>query len=150
VKYLPGMKEELFQIKLDETGKRLLMRINFWARLLYIFSLITCIFDFILAWIVFTSFSKYSSGINSSFLTLILRLDIFFLVLYAVLLPAQAYYFLVFTGKSRKAMQYEDSTGFNYSFKWLLRHAVIAAILFSLNSIWGLFNVIREIYFLNY
>jgi len=150
VKYLPGMKEELFEIKLDETGRNLLVRISRWTRFLYICSLLTCIFDFIVAGIIFNSFSKYSSGINSSFLTFILRLDILFLVTYAVLLPLQAYYFFVFSGKSRKSMQYEDSIGFNQSFKWLLRHAVIAAILFCLNSIWGFFNVIRETYFLNY
>lgn len=142
------MKEELFEIKLDETGKRLLLRVNFWARFLYVCTLLTCVFDLINAYLGIKSFFKNADGYND-YLKFSVSLNIIFLTIYAVLLPIQAYYFLSFSRNARKAIRYEDSIGFNNSFKWLLKHVITASILFTLNSIWIFVINIREISLMN-
>lgn len=148
MKYLPGMKEELFQIKLDETGKKLLTRISRWASFLYICCVLTCIFDLINAYLAIKAFLKYSDGYED-YMKFSVSFNIIFLIIYAVLLPIQAYYFLSFSRKARKAIQYEDSFSFNNSFKWLLKHVIIAIILFTLNSIWAFLITIREFSLMN-
>lgn len=142
------MNEELFEIKLDETGKKLLTRISRWASILYICCVLTCIFDLINAYLGIKSFLKYADKYDD-YMRFSVSFNIIFLIIYAVLLPMQAYYFLSFSRNARKAMQYEDSIGFNSSFKWLLKHIIIASILFTLNSIWAFVYSIREFYFSN-
>ena len=138
------MKEELFEIKLDENGKKLLIRISRWAGLLYICCVLTCVFDLFNAYLGIKSFLKNVDGYND-YLKFSVSFNIIFLIIYAVLLPIQAYYFISFSRKARKAIQYEDSIGFNHSFQWLLKHVITASILFTLNSIWILVINIREI-----
>ncbi len=142
------MNEELFETKLDENGKKLLIRINRWAKLLYICCILTCIFDLINAYLGIRSFLKNVDGYND-YLKFSVSFNIIFLIIYAVLLPIQAYYFISFSRNARKAIQYEDSIGFNNSFKWLLKHVITASILFTLNSIWIFVINIREISLLN-
>lgn len=142
------MNEELFEIKLDETGKRLLIRISRWARFLYICCVLTCIFDLINAYLGIKSFFKYADSYDD-YMKFSVSFNIIFLIIYAVLLPVQAYYFLSFSRNGHKAILYEDSIGFNKSFKWLLKHVIIASILFALNSFWALVYSIRDFYFSN-
>lgn len=142
------MNEELFEIKLDETGKKLLIRISRWAKFLYICCVLTCIFDLINAYLGIKSFLKYADRYDD-YMRFSVSFNIIFLIIYAVLLPIQAYYFLSFSRKASKAMQYEDSIGFNNSFKWLLKNIITASILFTLNSIWAFVYSIREFYFSN-
>ncbi len=142
------MNEELFQIKLDETGKNLLIRIRQWARFLYICCVLTCFFDLINAYLGIKSFLKYTDRYDD-YMKFSVIFNIIFLFIYAILLPIQAYYFFSFSRKASKAMQYEDSIGFNHSFKWLLKHIITAGILFTLNSVWAFVYSIREFYFLS-
>ncbi len=142
------MNEELFQIKLDETGKNLLIRISRWARFLYVCCVLTCIFDLVNAYLGIKTFLKYADNYDD-YMRFSVIFNIIFLIIYAVLLPAQAYYFLSFSRKARKAIQYEDSFSFNNSFKWLLKHVIIASLLFTLNSIWAFVYSIRDFSLMN-
>lgn len=148
MKYLPGMNEELFEIKLDETGKKLLIRISRWARFLYVCTLLTCVFDLTMAYLGLKSLLKYDYY-NFAYQKFYISFNIIFLIIYAILLPLQAYFFFTFSRKTRKAIQYEDSIGFNNSIKWLLKHVITASILFTLNSIWALVTSIHDLSVLN-
>lgn len=71
--------------------------------------------------------------------------NIIFLFIYAIILPIQAYFFYRFTSESNKGLRYENAEELNSSFKWLFRHAVFAAILFVLNSLWAMYLAQQEI-----
>ena len=117
--YLAVMETELFEIRLNDKGKRLLLRISFWTKFFYICTIITCLFDFINGYLGFKSYMRFSG----SFLPVMkfqYLFNNFFLIAYAIMLPLQAWFFYRFSIRSKRAFQYGSSEEFNESFQWLL------------------------------
>ena len=138
------MEPDLFEIKLNDKGKILLLRINSWAKFLYICTMITCVFDLINAYIGFWAYKKFLSS-SIGIIKFQTQMNIIFLAIYAIALPVQAYLFYRFSTRSRKALLYENSEDFNDSFRWLLKHAMVASFLFALNSLWAILVTYSEI-----
>ena len=138
------MENELFEIRLNNTGKVLLKRIHNWAIFFYTCTLLTCLLDLINAYVGLKSYSLAAGPSMPSIFRFRFLFNIGFLILYAILLPLQSYFFYVFTSRAKKAIQYENSEELNKSFKWLLRHAMLAGILFAFNSLWALTITITE------
>ena len=136
------MEINLFEIKLNEKTERLLPRINNWARFFYICTLVTSIVDIINGYIHIELYNTYAH-LATNIQKIESIIDITFVFVYAILVPIQAYYLYLFTKGSNRSLQYGSSEEFNLSFEWLFKHAMIASILFLINSIWG----IGQIYF---
>ena len=133
--YLSQMENELFEVKINEKGIRLLWRLNFWTKFFYGCCIATSIFDLLNAMLSLRSFLKYSDA-TIPFLRFQYIFNIVFLILYAILLPLQAWFFYRFSSQSTRASHLGSTEEFNDSFQWLIRHAIFATVLFIFNTIW--------------
>lgn len=129
--------ENIFELQLNEQGKSYLVRLHLWAKILYACSALTCIFDAINAWFAFKNYSRFADS-YSDLLRFSFYFNTLFLPVYGILVALQGYYLYRFSIGSRKAIEFGDNHTFNTNFKWLLRHTLIAAMLFTLNSIWAM------------
>lgn len=131
------MEINIFEIKLNEKAEKLLPRIHKWARFFYICTLVTAVLDIANGYIGIEAYSRYANAATEmqKFQAV---LDTTFIFIYGILVPIQAWYLYLFTKGSNKALQYGSSEEFNNSFEWLLKHALVASLLFLLNSIWGI------------
>ena len=128
------MEVNLFEIRLNDKTEKLLPRIYNWAKFFYICTIVTCILDFINACLLFRMYMRMPNISQDSKAQAFT--DITFLIIYAILVPLQAYYLFKFCKKANRSIAYSDSEEFNSSFQMLLRHAMIAALLFLFNSVW--------------
>ena len=137
------METELFNVTTNDQSKRLMKKIHFWAIFFYVCTIISCIFDLINA---YTSYRIYANRFSQ--LPMIFKvqtaINVIFLIVYAIILPIQSYFFYRFTGQSKRSMQYGNSKQYNDSFKWLLKHIILASFLFALNSLWAISLTIME------
>ena len=133
------METELFEVRLDESGKRLLQRLVFWTKFFYVCTLITCVFDFLNGALVLRTYTQVSGSLAPIFKFEYL-FNAIFLAVYAIMLPLQAWFFFRFSGKSNRAAQSGNSEAYNESFQWLVKHAVLASVLFAFNSLWAIVN----------
>jgi len=134
------METQLFDIQLNDQGKNFLDRINFWAKFFYVCAGVTCVADVSIALLSIRWFKYYDAA--PTLLKFRFTMYVTFLVIYAILLPVQAYLFYQFSSRSKKAIYTEE---FNNSFKWLLQQVILASILFALNSLWAVATVVMEI-----
>jgi|SRR6185369_4464895 len=134
------METQLFDIQLNDHGKAFLERLNFWAKFFFICTAVTCLADLILAGLSIRLYKYYNAA--PSMIRFRFNMYVIFLIIYAIMLPLQAYFFYQFTSRSKKAVYTEE---FNDSFKWLLKQAILASVLFVLNSLWAVATVIIEI-----
>ena len=134
------METHLFEAKINNKGKDLLFRTKRWAAIFYGCAIITFIFHIINAFLTVRNYlrlgSRYSATIKAEII-----IDIVFLALFSILLITQSYYFLQFSMRSNTALQNENEDDFNESFAFLLKHIIIAAILFALNTVWAIYLV---------
>src|SRR3954468_24805748 len=131
--YLSPMETELFEIKLNDQGKMLLLRIYSWAKVLYICSFITFVFDLVNTYLGLRAYRRFS-GSYPTLAKLQSLAGLGFLPVYGTLLIIQAWLFYRFSQRSKDACAMGNSGVFNDAFNWLLKHIIIASILFALNS----------------
>jgi hypothetical protein len=131
------MEIHLFETRLNSHGRHFLLRINKWAMVFYACTILTCIFDLINAYFAFKDYVKFSGNYPAiiKFQSIVSSV---FLVIYPVLLVLTGYFFYQFTHKSIKALQNENESDYNNSLGFLLKHIIIASVLFALNSLWAL------------
>jgi hypothetical protein len=127
--------ENLFELTVNEQGRYYLSRLRSWAKLLYAFSILTCIVDSINAYFTYKTFSFLRRN-DPHFFEFQLFFTIVFLVLYGILVLVQAFCLYQFSSKCTAAMEVQNTAEFNRSFNWLLKHAIYAAALFLLNTCW--------------
>src|SRR5690349_20540395 len=112
------MENELFEVKINERGIRLLSRLNFWTKFFYRCCIASSVFDLINAMLSFRSLLKYSDA-TIPFLKFQYIFNIVFLTLYAILLPLQAWFFYRFSSQSTRASHFGSTEEFNDSFQRL-------------------------------
>ncbi len=134
------METELFETRITQQGRKVLLRIHFWAKLFYLGTAISCVFDLIVAYHEFGFFFR-DSGRYPPTWKFYRLFNLIYLVLYAFLLPLMGYFFYRFSSGSKKGLTYGDADELDYSLRWLNRHIVIAASLFAVNSLWAMTNV---------
>jgi hypothetical protein len=135
------MESDLFEGKLDIYNKAQFDTIYKWTRLMLIFVIITGLFDIYSSFKLVKIYSNLSGYAPRIFKVQFIA-NIAFLALYGILLPLQAYFFYHFVLTSKKAVQWKNEMGPNYSLQWLLRQTVVATILFGVNAIWAIVNIL--------
>jgi hypothetical protein len=130
--------ENLFELSLNEQGKKYLFRLVFWTKAFYACCILTCIFDIINSYFSFKEYARYSDSYPSDFVRAQVFISTCFLAVYGVLLVIQSYFFYRFAKQSKRAIDYQSSADFSSSFNWLLKHCIIAAALFLVNTIWAM------------
>lgn len=133
------MEKVLSEIVSDKKNKDLIKNIYLLAIFFLIGTMITGLFDLLNSYKLFKAYTNFSSNSPGNFKIQLIA-NIIFLVLYGVALPLQAYFFFRFASKLNEPDPNAETC---YStFNYLLRQAFIAAILFGLNAIWAIIDVI--------
>jgi hypothetical protein len=132
------LMENIFELSLNEQGKKYLNRLLFWTKLLYGGCFLTFVFDTINAYLLYKDYIKYVNSYPSDFVRVQVLISTVFLFVYGVLLLIQSHFFYTFSKRSNRAMEYQSTADFNSSFNSLLKHCIVAAILFLINALWAM------------
>jgi len=138
------MEPHLFDTRLNEQGKNFLARIHKWAKFFYACTIVTCVFDLINAYFAFRNYQKFYTNFPAliKFQEII---SIIFLIIYPVLLVCAGYFFYRFANKSVTAVQFENELEYNGALQFLLKHILVATVLFALNSVWAFIIIYTQI-----
>jgi hypothetical protein len=137
------METHLFQVKVNQQGRSLLLRMKKWA-IFYGCTIVTGVFDCVNAYLILEGYKKYANS-YSYYLKFQSIVSIVFLLLYSFLLIFSARYFYQFTSKSVTAVEQDNEIEYNNNLNFLLRHVVVSSILFTLNSLWSLMLAFMQI-----
>jgi hypothetical protein len=138
------METHLFQVKVNQQGRSLLLRMKKWAIFFYGCTIVTGVFDCVNAYLILEGYKKYANS-YSYYLKFQSIVSIVFLLLYSFLLIFSARYFYQFTSKSVTAVEQDNEIEYNNNLNFLLRHVVVSSILFTLNSLWSLMLAFMQI-----
>ena len=130
-----GMETPLFETRLNQNGRIFLLRIKKWATFFYICAFITCVVDFVNAFIVLKSYRRLS-GSYPSIIKVESIASMVFLVVFSFLLVLSGNFFYQFSKQSISAANVQDEVAFNDSLKFLLKHITVSSILFTINFAW--------------
>lgn len=132
---------DLFEVESDGQRKRQLKRIHLWAKMFFIFGIGTGLFNLFSSYKLFKFYSNFPDPPSDIFKIQSVA-NIIFLSLYGLMLPLQAYFFYLFVAKSKRAVLYDNPQEFNSSLQWLLKQTVVGTILFGINTVWAVINII--------
>jgi len=142
--YLTAMETHLFQVRINQQGRSLLLRMKKWAIFFYGCTIVTGVFDSVNAYLIFEGYKKYAKS-YSYFLKFQSIISIAFLLVYSFLVILTAHYFYQFTTKSATAIEEDNELEYNSNLNFLLRHIVVSSILFTLNSLWSFMLALIQI-----
>jgi hypothetical protein len=129
------METHLFQARINQQGRSLLLRIKKWTAFFYGCTIVTGIFDSVNAYFMLENFEKYGYS-YPYYLKFQNILTIIFLIIFGGLLIFSAWYCYQFAAKSITAIEQDNELEYNNSFNFLLKHIIVSSVLFTLNSLW--------------
>lgn len=130
------METQLFTIKLNEQGKRLLKKLQRWLSFMLAISILICLVDFYWAYkLIKTYFLKLSNTSGNTVSTLLLTY-ILYIILYGLMVLLQSIFFIRFSSQASRAIKAEDEYGFNQSFRWMIYNVITLSIFFLSNFAW--------------
>ncbi|MBL7745003.1 MAG: hypothetical protein JNN00_16130 [Chitinophagaceae bacterium] len=142
-------QQELFEIRLNASGKHYIRRFAGVVRVIILISIIIS-----LLYIVSTLIEviKLDHSIYSGNKLLLFRRTVtpFYVVVYLALFAMQIYYYWKMTRSALKGVDYNDEEEFNRSFRSLYRHAIFGALTLGFSILLGFFDFYLMIkYYLN-
>lgn len=134
-------KDDIFEIRVDENGKRTVSRIYPLMKLVFWLGLAVEIIILVGGAINYFRLRNIRFDITPGYYWY-LRIYTAYLIIVSGLMILQSVYFLKFTRQAHESIKINDSFGFNNSFAWVyksLRIALIAIVINGLFSLYGLF-----------
>lgn len=134
------METSLLESEQSTRKAELIRRIYIWSIIFLIGSVFTGFFHLYNGYKLWDIYNHYPDTPPAR-ITEQLIANISFLALYGLMVPLQGYFFYRF---ARQKMEFVDNaqTEDGSPFKWLLKQAIVAGILFGINAIWGVINVL--------
>ena len=125
---------DVFEIRLSEQTLKKLEGLLPWARFMMISMLVISIVGMINAYYGYKLHLRFEASLPPvlNFQSLA---SVVFLVVYALVLPVQGYYFLRFCVEARAAIRGQDSKKLNGAFRFLASQVIVFSLLLALNAV---------------
>ena len=129
-------KDDLFERKINETGRNTLQKIFILRRLVFWATITAETLILVYTFINYFRYRDYGMNDGNSTFFWTTRIYTIYVIIYSMLMVLQAYYFLNFGKQAKRSIELNDAYSFNQCFTWIRRALIAGLVLIFVDALY--------------